>query len=374
MPDAKKFRLSLVNAAEDVPRLIRGYGRACDGEFALVLRPAEERGVLVLVKKKEGAWFWRGPASPLESSDAPGRPEATISAADAVALVKAEQKAVPKPGPITLRGQWSGQLVCDGGAPRVELARKLASYGTLKISSDPGVGWTWRVEREEKWFSKPGSDVGTAKTLLRAIEAGLARAMGLLGEACSVRDSRRRAALDTDFAASHPVKPAVEGKDPIDRFKPKEPRRKPPVSGGWTHYAHDDEAPEADPIDRPSRTVLAKVRGGGLKHDAGAGTFLGRTIEAFHGFPAGSLVFRQPEDNAGFYLHGPVEEQPRTAKPPAEKPAAKPGKPAGRPKAPAVTPAPSMIPSREGLEVDAAKDKALIDAFSAAVAAAMGGA
>jgi len=38
----KRFRLSLVNAAEDVPRLIRAYGRACMGEFALVA-PAPRR-------------------------------------------------------------------------------------------------------------------------------------------------------------------------------------------------------------------------------------------------------------------------------------------------------------------------------------------
>src|SRR5690606_33903362 len=128
----KKFRLSFVNAAEDVPRLVRAYGRCCDGEFALVLRPTEERGVLVHVRKKEGAHFWRAPSSPVETSDAPAKPESPTSAADAVALVKTEQKAVPKPGPITLRGQWGGTMVCEGGAPRVELVRKLAAYGVLR--------------------------------------------------------------------------------------------------------------------------------------------------------------------------------------------------------------------------------------------------
>ncbi len=168
----KKFRLSLVNAAEDVPRLVRAYGRACDGEFALVLRPPEERGVLVLVTKKDGARFWRS-----GDGDAPAAPAATIEAKDAVALVKTEQKAVPKAGPITLRGQWSGWMHCDGGAPRVELVRKLAAYGVLRIVSS-ATGWTWTVERTEKWFSRPGTDDGTAPTLVKAIEAGLARAMG----------------------------------------------------------------------------------------------------------------------------------------------------------------------------------------------------
>ena len=351
----KRFRLSLVNAAEDVPRLVRAYGRACDGEFALVLRPPEGRGALVLVKKKEGAWSWRS-----GEGDAPRVPTHALTAAEAVALVKAEQKALPKPGPITLRGQWSGHLECDGGVPRVELVRKLAAYGVLRVVSDPDKGWIWRVERTEKWFTKPGADTGSARTLIKAIEGGLARAMGLLGEACSVRDSRRRAALDTDYAVEHPVRPAREGKDPTERFKPKEPKKPKAKPGSpWTHYAHDDEAPEADPIDKPSRTVLARVRAGGLRHDAGGGTFLGRTVEAFDDFPAGSLVFREPEDNAGFYLHLPVEE----AKARARK--------APRKAAGAVTAAPVAAPAGE---VDAAKDKALLDAFSAAIAAAMGSA
>jgi hypothetical protein len=214
----KRFRLALVNAAEDVPRLIRAYGRACFGEFALVLRPTEHRGVMVRLTK-DGAWSWRA-----GESDAPVLPETRLDAKDAVALVKTEQKAVRKPGPITLRGQWSGYLHCEDGVPRVELTRKLAAYGILRLTSS-STGWTWTVERTEKWFSAPGSDSGTAPTLVAAIEAGLARAMGLLGEACSTRDSHRRAALDEDWAAGHPIRPAKEGKDPTERLRPKKPRR-----------------------------------------------------------------------------------------------------------------------------------------------------
>jgi hypothetical protein len=368
---ARKFRIDFVNAAEDVPRLARAYGRACDGEFAMVLRPAEERGVLVLMRKQDGARLWRAPSAPTDTSDAPAMPAWPIAAADAVTLVKTEQKAVPKAGPITLRGNWRGYLHCDSGQPRVELFRKLAAYGTLRIVSAPGVGWTWTVERTEKWFSKPGSDTGTAATLLKAIEGGLARAMGLLGEVCSVRDSRRRAALDTAYAVEHPIRPAREGKDPTGRLQPREPRKKPPTSGGWTHYAHDDEAPESDPIERPSRAVLARVKGGNLQHDPGTGTFLGRTIEPFHGFAVGSLIFREPEDNAAFYLHAPVEEAAPKARG-TRAAATEVAVPARR----RATRAASMQPRAPaapmgGGEVDAAKDKALLDAFSQAIAAAM---
>jgi len=216
----RRFRLNLVNAAEDVPRLVRAYGRACDGQFSLLLRPRETRGLLLLLTKQGEARLWRSVEA---GADAPGVPDTPIAPTAALALLKTEQRALPTAGPITLRGQWSGYLYCDGGAPRVELRRKLAAYGVLALVSSPE-GWTWTIERSEKWFSEAGSDTGSTSTLLRAIEAGLARAMGLLGEACSHRDSRRRAAFDSAYAEVHPVRPAREGKDPTERMKVKEPR------------------------------------------------------------------------------------------------------------------------------------------------------
>jgi hypothetical protein len=211
-------------------------------------------------------------------------PEGSLDAKDAVALVKTEQKAMPEAGPITLKGQWSGWMRCDDGTPRVEITRKLAAYGVLTITSSPK-GWTWAVTRTEKWFSKPGSDTGSATTLSRAIEAGLARAMGLLGEACSVRDSRRRGALDAGWAVEHPVVPAKEGKDPLARMGPKRRR------------TTSKDAPAAPVV--PTETM--------------------------------------------------PDRPPRTRAPRA-------------PESPASTPPP---------DADAVKDKALLDAFSAAVAAAM---
>ena len=216
----KRFRLNLVNAAEDVPRMVRAYGRACDGQFSLLLRPREGRGLLLLLTKAGDARVWRSAESGV---DAPNMPDTPIAPTDALALLNTEKKALPKAGPITLRGQWSGWLHCDGGQPRVELRRKLAAYGVLVLESSPE-GWTWTIERSEKWFSEAGADTGSATTMLRAIETGLARAMGLLGEACSHRDSHRRAAFDSAYAEVHPVRPAREGKDPTERMKVKEPR------------------------------------------------------------------------------------------------------------------------------------------------------
>jgi hypothetical protein len=225
------------------------------------------------------------------------RPDASINAADAVALVKTEQRALGRSRPITLRGLWAGWLHCDAGTPRVELVRKLAAYGTLRVVSAPTAGWTWTVERTEKWFSEPGSDTGTATTLIKAIEAGLARAMGLLGEACSMRDSRRRAAYDTSYASEHPIKPAREGKDPTERFAPKPSTPMKAATGGWTRI-DGAELPDAEPTERPSRAVKARLKAGGLVHDAGAGSYLGTLVADFGGVTAGGLVFRPAEGGA----------------------------------------------------------------------------
>ncbi|MCB9686024.1 MAG: hypothetical protein H6738_24500 [Alphaproteobacteria bacterium] len=274
----KRFRLSFVGPIEDHPRLIRAYGRACEGEFALVMRPNEARAVLVLITKSDGAFMWRSqddgqhervkatvlrdgptrlriesgrhagavvtpePEIPTSahhgevvevvlSADGqvaelrPGagdclqRPDTPISAADAVKLVKVEQKAVPKAGPTTLRGRWSGTLTCDAGQPRLELKRKLATYGTLWVRSDPATGWSWTFDRSEEWFTgeEESSNTGYA-TLAEAIQGGVLGAMSLVREACSFRDTRRRAAHDPTYAEKHPIKPPKPMADPTARL------------------------------------------------------------------------------------------------------------------------------------------------------------
>jgi len=287
----KRFRLSFVGPIEDQPRLIRAYGRACDGEFALVMRPSEARAVLVLITKKDGAFMWRSGAEPEDDGlvhakalvlrerrtrlrietgehagasflpyeevpshvehgelvdvafnpddqfahvqaagaggDAPLRPETPIEPADAVKLVKVEQKAVPKAGPITLRGRWTGYLYCDDGKPRVELRRKLATYGTLTITSHMERGWSWSFERAAKWFSEEGATGGEGlPTLSTAIEAGALGAMRLVREACAFRDTRRRAAHDPEYAAKHPIKPPKPMKNPTERLRVRDRGRK----------------------------------------------------------------------------------------------------------------------------------------------------
>jgi hypothetical protein len=185
--------------------------------------------------------------------------------------------------------------------------------------------------------------------------------MGLLGEACSVRDSRRRAAYDTSYAAEHPIKPAREGKDPTERFAPKASAPAKAATGGWTRI-DGAELPDAEPIERPSRAVKARLKAGGLVHDAGAGSYLGTLVADFGGVGAGGLVFRPVDGGAVFVTAAPV---------PAARPATPPA-PAPAPVTPPTAPAPrKRRAATETNEPDAAKDKALLDAFSAAVAATL---
>jgi hypothetical protein len=186
--------------------------------------------------------------------------------------------------------------------------------------------------------------------------------MGLLGEACSMRDSRRRAAFDTSYAAEHPIKPAREGKDPTERFAPKASAPAKAATGGWTRV-DGAELPDAEPIERPSRAVKARLKAGGLVHDAGAGSYLGTLVADFGGVAAGGLVFRPMDGGALFVTAAPATPAARPASPPAPAPA---------PVAPAASPAPrKRRAAKNTSEPDAAKDKALLDAFSAALAGAM---
>ena len=290
----KRFRLSFEGPIEDQPRLIRAYGRVAGGEVALVMRPTEERAVLVHLTKKDGAFIWRSwdelqaegqqlakatvlrdgtttlettdctrfePANALPSSlqhgatvdvafrpgaaqarfigfggDAPLPPTRTTSQREAVKLVKAEQKRIPKEGPTTLRGRWSGVLLWEDGKPVVELRRKLATYGTLTVRSGQEAGWSWSFERAAKWFTEGGVSQGDGlPTLSKSIEAGVLGSMSLVRQACGFRDTRRRAAHDDVYAERHPIRAPKPMRDPLERLEPKAPE--PQAVGPFEDFA-----------------------------------------------------------------------------------------------------------------------------------------
>lgn len=214
---SRRFLLGIVNPEEDQPRIIRAGGRMPDGcEFGLVLRPHEGTGVLVRIARDGTAHAWH-----TTTGSAPQRPAGRrLDAATAVAAIRDAQKGLgSRPGPITLRGRWTGAITCGEGAPVLTLRRKIVAYGVLTIESRPAGDWSWRFERAERWFSGSGTDSGTAPSLSAAIEAGALGAMRLVRSACGMRDTRRRAASDPAFASKHPVRTRATGADPAERLE-----------------------------------------------------------------------------------------------------------------------------------------------------------
>jgi len=218
------MRLSFVGPIEDQPRIVRAYGRIPGGELAMVLRPSAASGLVVRVSKKEGAFIWEAGSD----GDSPRLPVETTTLEEAVGKVTAAKEDEPPEGPTTLRGRWSGTLIIDQDRLVVELKRKLATYGTLWVISAGADGWSWRFERTEKWFSAQGQEAGSGlPTLAEAIQAGVMGAMALVQEACSFRDTRRRAAHDTEYAQKRPIRTPKPMRDPTARFGvPRRRRRK----------------------------------------------------------------------------------------------------------------------------------------------------
>lgn len=241
-----KIRLSILGADEDVPRLLTGYSpRVCGGEAAFVLRPREGQGLLVLQEKKQPAKVWISDLSLLPpsvegdrraraTSDAPGTPSWTVSPTEAVALVKRMKSNAGTKGPASLRGTWKGVVHCDDGAPIVELERKVASYGTLRLRSVAGQGWQATFIRAEKWFSKGKEEQSpVVDRLAEAIQRGMVQMTGLVSEACSFRDTRRRNAVDADFAVAHPYQEPAAPKDTTERYNPRDSFRVVEAASGF---------------------------------------------------------------------------------------------------------------------------------------------
>ncbi|MES2645096.1 MAG: hypothetical protein V4850_36755 [Myxococcota bacterium] len=225
----EKFRLTIVGADEDVPRLLLTYGRGCGGEVAFAMRPRDNVALHVHQVKKAPAKVWRTDLG-LAPSHAP---ELDLPPADAVVEIKRVKAGLPPAGPATLRGKWSGFLLCDDGTPSVRLERKVAAYGTLKLASKADGRWTATFDRAGKWFTAAKQESAERTSLAEAIQAGMGLVIGLVSEACSFRDTRRRNTVDADYAAQHPYTSPKDAKDPTDRYQGRSSFRATEQADGW---------------------------------------------------------------------------------------------------------------------------------------------
>ena len=225
----EKFRLNIVGAEEDVPRVLLAYGHGCGGEVAFAMRPRDNTGLLIHQVKKEPAKVWRTDLG-LAPSHAP---ELDAAPADAVAEIRRMKANPPAAGPATLKGVWKGTLLCDDGTPSVQLERRVASYGTLHLRSEPDGRWTATFERAQKWFSTAKREALTRSALTEAITSGMGMVVGLVSEACSFRDTHRRNAVDADFATQYPPRVRPDPRDPTERYKGKSSFRAIEGADGW---------------------------------------------------------------------------------------------------------------------------------------------
>jgi hypothetical protein len=225
----ERFRLQVLGADEDVPRMLLAYGRGCGGEVAFVMRPRDGVAFHVHQVAKEPARVWRSDAglAPFRAPDTEQAP------GDALAELKRVKAAAPPAGPATLRGKWSGVLVCDDGTPSMTLERKVASYGTLRLASKPDGTWTATFDRAAKWFTTARQESAERASLAEAIQAGMGLVLGLVGEACSFRDTRRRNTVDAAYAAERPYTPPVAPRDPTERYAPRSSFRAVEAGDGW---------------------------------------------------------------------------------------------------------------------------------------------
>jgi hypothetical protein len=225
----EKFRFNIVGADEDVPRVLLAYGRGCGGEVAFVMRPRDNTALLVHQVKRQPAKVWRTDLG-LAPSHAP---EFDADPTSAVAELRKLKSGPPPAGPATLKGKWAGLLLCTDGTPSIVLERRVASYGSLKLTSKADGRWLATFERAEKWFSKAKQESIERSGLAEAITAGMGLVVGLVSEACSFRDTHRRNTVDLAFAAQYPPRPIPERRDPTERYKGKSSFRAVERDDGW---------------------------------------------------------------------------------------------------------------------------------------------
>lgn len=210
----KTTRLTITGNKEDYPRLIQAYRRCRGGrQLGVALRPLEERALVVVIDGQQ-ARQWSG-----ELGDAPQMPSQTVSPTQAVGAMKAFLQKPGRANPITLRGQWSGVVEAGEGHLVVRLKRRIVGYGELLVTSGPD-GWSWRFVRKERWFASADHSEGGGFTHLRAaIRAGLAGSLDLVSQACSTRDSQRRAARDEVYAQKHPIAQRTPKRSPAESLR-----------------------------------------------------------------------------------------------------------------------------------------------------------
>jgi histone H1/5 len=222
--------LTIVGATENVPVALSGYGKDCVAEggfYSYLARPDKGKGLLIHEHHGAfGAWkAAKGDAPPANAALA--EPANAVSGKQAVALIQAFQKSIPKstPSAALLKGAWKGWIACTPHGPQITLVRTIADGTVLAISSDPEKGtWDWAV----RIIRSARADVFTAaagtkgkvlqgkgfKWFTAAFNAAITEAMGLVSDACVVKEIHRKASLSPQAKAAAEARQVAKGKKP----------------------------------------------------------------------------------------------------------------------------------------------------------------
>ena len=165
----RPVKLNIDNPIDVVPRVISAQGKACGGEFGLVLLPRQGLGMLNHVA--EGvARIWR----PADGADAPMAPSGSFAAKPAVdELMKLFREGGRRGVGLevvdrSLKGTWRGTISCGDGQPELVLERAVAPYANVELRNHGGQ-WRWTLRRTQTWFSPPTEHIGAQPTLARAV-------------------------------------------------------------------------------------------------------------------------------------------------------------------------------------------------------------
>ena len=196
MANERRMRMTIVGKDETLPRGLQAGGKTCDGLGIYSFVGAPTAGKFCLVREdgkgvNQVTKMWKGAGAPMEPTK-----KVTLE----TAIYNLREVAAQIPGVsnvISMKGTWTGYIICTPTGPEIVLQRKFASYATLVLASALGKDkWSWAVKTSSKWFTTPTGTVDEGKgvaTMKAAFNAAMKVFLKRIAESCTVKDTMLRA-------------------------------------------------------------------------------------------------------------------------------------------------------------------------------------
>ncbi|MFM7203301.1 MAG: hypothetical protein ACKO6N_21140 [Myxococcota bacterium] len=217
----EKLTVQTTNKNEDIPRLmvaVSGNKSAYVVAFVYNL----ERDECLLIYRKRGTqqpkgWYLMGG----ESSVMKHLDGQEILSGDYENRLSRLEQVSPQLGEIHYKGSWSATLELeeqsDGVVEALLMMKRIIGHRMMVISGhfkSHEIQWESMVQRGAHWAAEPVTvkKTRTQPTLKALIEVTLQQLMTTTASWCSVKENTRRASLDADYAALHPINPGKAAK------------------------------------------------------------------------------------------------------------------------------------------------------------------